>query len=244
MKYIKFLTILFILIFSYTFAFAQTADDIINKYLTAVGGLDKINSIKTAKITGKSFGMGMDIPFYVTVLKPDKVLVEITMQGMTMKQAYDGTIGLQINPFMGSKDPEKMNDEQAKQMKEQAHFEGKLANYKEQGSTVELLGKEDMEGTEVYKIKLVEKDSAITNYYIDANSYLVLKEAMKRKIKEKEVNIETVMGDYKSEDGYIMPHSIETKSEDAMMGSQKITIEKVEFNVPVDDSIFTMPEGK
>jgi len=129
-------------------------------------------------------------------------------------------------------------------MKEQAQFEGKLVNYKEKGSTVELLGKDDLEGTEIYKIRLTDKDSAISTYYIDAKSYLVLKQDDKRKVKEKEINMETTLGDYKAEDGYIMPHSIETKSDAGMMGSQKVTIDKVEFNVPVDDSIFTMPESK
>jgi outer membrane lipoprotein-sorting protein len=233
-----------ILCASISISYSQTADDIIDKYVAAVGGMDKINSIQTLRITAKFSAMGQDIPVVQTVKKPDKIKTEITIQGLTMLRVYDGNIGWGINPFQGSKDAEKMNPEETKEMKDQAHFEGKLVNYKDKGSTVELLGKEDLEGTEAYKIKLTDKDGDISTYYIDANSYLLLKETAKRKIKEKEINTETSFGDYKSEDGYIMPHSFEIKSDMGEMGSQKISIDKVEFNVPVDDSIFTMPESK
>jgi hypothetical protein len=244
MKSIKYLISISILFLTFSITYSQTADDIIDKYVAAIGGLDKISSIKTVKLTGKSMAMGMDIPFIMTIKKPDKILLEVTMQGMTMKQAYDGTTGWQIMPFGGNKDPEKMNEEETKQMKEQAQFEGKLVNYKDKGSTVELLGKEDMEGTEVYKLKLTEKDSTVTVNYLDANSYLLLKETGKRKIREKEISMETIFGDYKSEDGYLLFHSMETKTDVGQMGSQKITIEKAEFNIPVEDDIFKMPESK
>ena len=244
MKITKFTITISFLLFTFSVSFSQTADEIIDKYVSAIGGLEKVNSIKTVKFTGKMSAMGMDIPFYLTIKRPDKILLEVTMQGMTMKQAYDGSTGWQIMPFGGSKDPEKMNEEQTSQMKEQAQFEGRLVNYKDKGSIVELLGKEDMEGTEVYKIKLTEKDSSVTINYLDANSYLLLKEIGKRKIKEKEITIETVLGDYRSEDGYLMFHSIETKSDVGEMGSQKVTVEKAEFNMDVQDDIFKMPESK
>ncbi len=245
MNKFKFILAFFILFYTVSFAYSQSVDDVIDKYIAAVGGLEKINSIKTVKITAKASGMGMDIPVIMTIMKPDRIRIDISLQGQTMIQACDGTIGWGTNPFQGTKDAEKMNEEQTKDMKEQAQFEGQLVNYKEKGSTAELLGKEDLEGTEAYKIKLTKKDSSVSTFYLDANSYLIIKELSKRKVKEKEINTSTTFGDYKSEDGYTMPHSLEVKSEDnAMGGSQKITVEKVEFNVTVDESIFKMPESK
>jgi hypothetical protein len=244
MKNIKYIIATFLLIFSISFVYTQTVDDVIDKYIAAVGGMDKINSIQTVKITAKASGMGMDIPVIMTIVKPDKIRIDISLQGQTMVQACDGEIGWGINPFQGSKDAEKMNEEQTKDLKEQAQFEGQLVNYKEKGSTAELMGKEDLEGTDAYKIKLTKKDSSVSMFYLDANSYLIIKETGKRKIKEKEINTSTTFGDYKSEDGYTMPHSMEVKSDAGGMDSQKISIEKVEFNVPVEDTIFKMPESK
>ncbi|MFI5144337.1 MAG: hypothetical protein ACHQJ4_01960 [Ignavibacteria bacterium] len=244
MKNLKYLLSILTIFFSISLSYSQSADDIINKYIDAVGGMDKINSIQTVKITAKTYGMGMDIPVIMTIKKPDEIRLDITVQGQTMVQACDGEIGWMINPFQGSKDAEKMNEEQTKGMKEQAQFEGQLVNYKEKGSTAEFLGKEDMEGTDVYKILLTKKDSSISTFYLDAKSYLILKETGKRKIKEKEINSTTILGDYKSEDGYMMPHSMEIKSDGGGMDSQKITIDKVEFNTSVDETIFKMPESK
>jgi outer membrane lipoprotein-sorting protein len=222
---------------------SQTVDDIINNYIAAVGGMDKLNSVQTLKVTGKFSGGGMDIPFVETIKKP-YIRTDITMQGLTMITAYDGTDGWMLNPFQGSKIPEKTTAEQTKQMKDQADFEGKLVNYKEKGSTVELMGKEDMEGSDAYKIKLTDKDGEITYYYIDVASNLIMKETSKRTIKEKEIEFDTYYSDYKPVEGILIPFSMQVKSNGGRMENQKIVIDSVEINVPVDDSIFKMPESK
>ena len=227
-----------------SFSLSQTVDDIIDKYDAAIGGLDKINSIQTVKITAKTTRRDNDVPLIEYIKKPDKIRTEITMQGQTMIRAYDGTIGWGISPFRGNKDAEKMNEEETNGMKEMVQFEGPLVNNKDKGSTAELLGKDDYEGTSVFKIKLTTKTGNIHTFYIDDNSYLLLKEDRKLTIREKEINIERIYGDYRSEDGYIMAHSIESKSGGERGGSQKVLVEKVEFNISIDDSIFSMPEGK
>ncbi len=234
-----------ILLFSLVqYCTAQTVDEVIDKYVNAIGGIDKLNSIKTAKITGKYVNGNFEIPFTQTISTPDKILIEMTMQGLTMKQACDGTTAWMINPFQGSKDPEKMTAEQTKYMKEQADFAGKLVNYKDKGYTAELEGKEDMEGSDVYKIKLTDKDGDVTYYYIDASTYMLLKESNKRKIKEKEIASDTYFSDYKSIDGLLVPMAMSVKTSAQGMGDQKVTIENIEFNVNVDDSIFKMPDVK
>lgn len=223
--------------------YSQTVDDVINNYIAAVGGMDKINSIQSMKVTGKFSNEGMDISFVQTIKKP-ATRTDITVQGMTMIRAYDGSTAWVLNPFRGAKDPEKATQEETKELKQQADFEGQLVNYKDKGNTVELEGKEDMEGSDVYKIKLTDKDGDITYYYIDASSNLLLKESSKRKIKEKEITFDTYYGDYKPVEGYLMPYSMQVKSTAGQMESQKIIIDKVEVNVNVDDSIFKMPETK
>lgn len=244
MKPIKIIFVL-ILLFSFVQLIpAQTVDEIIDKYVNAIGGMDKLNSIKTAKITGKYVSGNFEIPFTETISIPDKILSEMTMQGLTMKQAYDGTTGWMINPFQGSKEPEKMTEEQTKSMKEQADIKGKLVGYKDKGCTAELEGKEDMEGSDVYKIKLTDKDGDITYYYVDASTYMMLKESSKRTVKEKEITSDIYYSDYKSIDGLLFPMAMQIKTSARGMGDQKVTLETVEFNVSVDDSIFKMPEVK
>lgn len=223
------------------FANAQSADEIIGRYVKAVGGFEKVKAISTIKMTGTvDVGGGIQIPFTNYFSRPDKMKIEATFQGMTQQIVVDGNTGWQINPFMGSKDPEPMNGDQLKIMKQQADFEGHLFNYKEKGYTAEFLGSEDFEGTPVNKISLTGKDGEQTTYFLDAESGLILKEAQTIKMSDTEMQTETIYGDYKDVGGMVMAHSIESKSP-GQEGSQKITVNNVALNAPIDAAIYVMP---
>jgi hypothetical protein len=166
---------------------------------------------------------------------------EVTFQGMTMKQAYDGNIGWMINPMAGSTKAEKMDDDMTKTIKNRGVIGGELLNYKELGCTIELIGKEDLEGTEVYNIKLTNKDGDIENYYIDAVSSLIIKSTSKMKRMGKEISSETIYSNYKPSGDVIEAFSVESKMQGMDMGSQKIIIDKIEQNITIDDNMFKMP---
>lgn len=237
----KIFVITAILLSAVYFVSAQSAEEIIHKHVKAIGGSEKIKSINTIKMTGTvDIGGGMQIPFTNYFARPGRMKIEATFQGMTQQIAVDGSTGWQINPFMGSKDPEPMNAEQLKVMKQQADFEGHLFNYKEKGYTAEFLGQEDFEGTPVNKISLSNTEGEQTTYYLDAETHLLLKELQTIKMTDNEMQSETIYGDYKDEGGLMMAHSMESKSP-GQEGSQKITLSTVEINVPVDASIFVMP---
>jgi len=187
--------------------------------------------------------MGADIPLTQVIKRDNKIRVEMSFQGQTMVQAYDGSDGWFISPFSGKNEPEKMTSEQTKQMKEGADIEGRLCNYKDKGYTAELMGKDDLEGTDTYKIKLTSKEGDVSYFWIDAQSYLLLKESSKRKFKEKEVQTNSLFSNYQLIDGVEFPMAREIKSE-SREGSQKVTYTKIETNIDVDDSVFTMPQTK
>lgn len=243
MKKLSVITAALLLFLAISTSFSQTVDEVIENHIKALGGMDKMNAIKSVRLTGKFSGGGFEVPVTFVVVKPDKVRMDITFQGNSQIQAYDGTMGWFTNPFQGKKDPEKMTKEREKEMKKQADVDGALVNYKEKGSKVELMGKEDMEGSEVYKIKLTDKDNDITYFYIDAGTYLVLKETTKRKIGEKETNSETIFGNYQPVDGVMFAMAMEFREVGSTEG-QKGIIEKVETNIVVEDSYFKMPEVK
>ena len=240
-KKIIFFALAFMFLFSYK-GFSQTADEVIESYINATGGLDVITAVQSYEIKGNMKMGNMDIPFTVYLKKPMKALLEVNFQGKSMKQAYDGTTAWTINPFAGSEDPEKMDEGQTKRMQNMADMDGALVNYSEKGSTVELIGKEELEGTEVYNLKLTDKDGDITNYYIDAESYFILKEASKTKVEEKEVNSETLYSDYRDVNGIMHPFAMEVESDANPMGTQNIVMDEMKQNVEIDDNIFVMPE--
>jgi len=220
---------------------AQTADEIIAKNIQARGGLDKLKSVQSIKSTATmAMGPGMEAPGVLIQKRGMLARLEFTVQGLTAIQAYDGKNGWQVMPFMGKKDPELMSADEAKEVEEMADLDGPLVDYKSKGHQVELLGKEKVEGTDAYKLKVTLKNGDVQTIYIDADSFLEIKEETKRTIRGTEQVFESSIGDYKEVNGIIFPFA----EESGVKGSQekeKLTVTKVELNVPVDDSIFKMP---
>jgi outer membrane lipoprotein-sorting protein len=220
---------------------AQTVDEVLAKYVEASGGMAKMQAQKSRKAIGKlSLPGGLDLAMTITQKRPEMIRVDISFQGMDVIQAYDGKTGWQIDPTQGKKTAEPLSEDDLKDLKENADFDGPLVNAKEKGNTVELVGKEDVDGTPAYKLKVTLKSGDIKYVYLDADAYVEIKEETKRTIRGTEREIETVMGDYKDEGGVMMPHSSESKPKGAPQG-QKLTIDKVEINPEIPDSFFQMP---
>ena len=220
---------------------AQTVDEIIAKNIQARGGSEKLKSVQTVKSTATmAMGPGMEAPGVLIQKRGNLARLEFTVQGLTAVQAYDGKNAWQVMPFMGKKDPELMSADEAKEVEEMADIDGPLVDYKSKGHQVELLGKEKIEGTDAYKLKATLKNGDVVTVYIDADSFLEIKEETKRTVRGTEQVVEQSIGDYKEVDGLIIPFAMES----GVKGSaekQKLTITKVEFNVPADDSMFKMP---
>jgi outer membrane lipoprotein-sorting protein len=146
-------------------------------------------------------------------------------------------------PFSGSKTPQEMAPDEVKLAEEQADLDGPLVDYKQKGNTVELLGKEKVEGADAYKLKVTLKNGDVRTMYIDAEHFLPIKEEAKRTIRGTETESDTIIGDYKEVEGIMYPHSIDAGQKGSPQ-RQKITVEKIELNVPIDDARFKMPEVK
>jgi outer membrane lipoprotein-sorting protein len=225
-------------------AYGQTVDEVIAKHVQARGGLDKLKAAKTIRMTGKmTVGPGLEAPVVVEQKRPNHIRIEFTIQGMTGIMAFDGKGGWTLIPFSGKKDPEAMGEDDLKEAEEQADLDGPFIDYKEKGNKVELVGKEPVEGTDAYKLKATLKDGTVQYSYVDADSYLVIKEESKRTIRGVERETEATLGDYKKVEGLMFPCSIETGAKGDSQ-KQKITIEKIEINPAIDDSRFKMPEAK
>ena len=218
-----------------------TVDQIIAKNIEAHGGLEKIKAQKTLRFSGRmTLGPGLEAPAVMEQKRPGSFRLEITLQGLTAVQAYDGQTGWQINPFAGKKDPELMGEDDLKEAQEQADIDGPLIDYKAKGNKVELVGREKVEGSDAYKLKVTLKNGDVHYFYLDADTFLEIKEESKRMIRGTEVEGETTFGDYKEEGGVMMPHSFESGPKGSTQ-KQHITIEKVEINPPIEDARFKLP---
>ena len=203
-------------------AVAETADEVVAKYVAARGGMEKIKAIKSVKVTGKMVmgGGAMEAPFIQMKRRPKDSRTEFTFQGMTGVQAFDGggEVAWSIMPFMGKKDPEVAPAEETKLMSEEADFDEPLVDWKEKGHQIELIGKEQIEGADAFKIKLTRKNGNIDYVYIDAETGLEVKSEGKRVVRGTEVETETFMSDYKEVDGMPFPYTISAGRKSGLRG--------------------------
>lgn len=228
-----------------SFAAAQTVEEVVASNLEAKGGEEAWMALETGRMTGNMrMGGGaagaLEMPFSVEFKKPHKIRLEFTMQGMTAIQAFDGEIGWAILPFLGKTEPEEMAEDQVKQLKNQADFEGVLVNYEEKGHTVELVGQEEVDGTPAYKLKVTRADGDVDYLYLDEEYFVEFKMEAQREVQGSETTIATVLGDYKEVDGLLFAHSMEM-SFGGGDAQQVITIEKIELGVDLPDERFAMP---
>jgi hypothetical protein len=222
-------------------ASAQSVDDIIAHYLKTVGGIDKIQSVKTLRRTGKFIGGG---GFEAAILQENKrgnlVREEFALQGMVGINAYDGKTGWKVEPWNGKKDAEALSEEEMKSILEDADFDGPLVNYKQKGNKVEFGGRDTFEGTDTFKLKVTIPNGDTYVIYLDTDYYVPIKIDTKRIVRGAEREYETVLGDYKAVAGWYLPYSVEIGNK----GSQdkaKTVFEKIEANVAIDDGRFSMP---
>jgi len=221
----------------------QTLDDILAKNYQARGGLDKLNALTSMKMSGKIVipAQGIEMPMVMWQKHPNKMRVENTFQEKVIVQATDGQKAWWIMPFMAPAAQE-MSQEQDQQIKDQADFENPLVVYKEKGYKLELLGKEDLVGTMIFKLKLTKTNGREIYYYLDASSGIELKSTMVLKSGASETVNEIIFADYKLVKGLLMPFHFENKTNGQTQA--QLTLAAIEINPAIDDAIFVMPLKK
>lgn len=222
-------------------ASAQTAEEIVAKYIKTVGGAEKIQAVKTLRKMGIfNGGGGFEAPILEENKRANMVRQEFSLQGLTAVNAYDGKTGWKIEPWQGKKDPEPLGEEETKQIVEDSDFDGPLVNYQQKGNKIEFVGMEPVEGTDAFKLKVTLASGDVRYYFMDTDYYVPIKIETKRMIRGAEREYETSLGDYKEVNGWYMPFSVESNVK-GNSNRAKVTYQKIEANVPMDDARFRMP---
>lgn len=224
-----------LLIFVSVSAFSQTVEEIIAKNLQAKGGIEKLKSVKSIKMVGKVIVQEMGIPQVIYWKRPNLMRRETDFQGQKMIIIFDGEKAWRINPLMGSEEPMELTGAEAELVKEHADFDGPFVDYKEKGIKIELSGKEEVEGTPVYKLKITTSDGKEKFYYLEINSCLEIKTESTYEIQGNSYTVINIFSDYREVDGLKFPFSIQT----SMGGINfQFLIEAIELNPELDDSLF------
>jgi hypothetical protein len=222
-------------------AIAQTADELVAKNLQARGGIDKIKDIKSLRMIGQFDASGFKATVGQESKRPQMFRQTFTVQGMMQVQAYDGSSGWQISPFGGRKDPEVLGEDDVRGLAENADFDGPLVDALAKGNKIEYMGHDQVDGDDAYKLKVTLKNGDIYYYYLDPDTYIEIQVEKQQVIRGSVRESVSALGSYKPVNGVMFPFSIESGPKNNPDARGKITITKIEANVPIEDSDFKMP---
>lgn len=213
---------------------AQTVDEVINKHIEAIGGKENWLKVNSFKMEANISVQGMDIPVNIFQVHNKAQKQEYTVMNMTGYTILTSEEGWSFNPMMGQSKPEQMAKEDVEMGKETLDIRGDLLDYAAKGSKAELMGKEDVDGTSCFKLKVIRKSGNEFVYFIDPSNYYVKRTINKIKANGQEVEQKVNFSNYqKLPEGIVVPLTMENSGIPA-----PINVKKVEVNVPIDDSVF------
>lgn len=221
---------------------AQTAEELVAKNLQARGGADKIKAIASLRMTGHLQAGPMSLQISRTAKAPNLLRDAVTVQGMSEIEAYDGSTGWKISPFDGRKDPELLGEDDLRGVVEDADFYGPLVDYQRKDNHIEFLGRDTLDGDDVYRLKVTLANGDLVYYYLDPDTYLEIRTERVQFIRGAVRDTFTDLGSYKQVAGVYFPFSVEQGSKDNPGSTVKVVFDKIEANVPLSSTEFIMPK--
>ena len=232
-------------------ASAQTVDELVAELAAARGGLDKLHAVRSVRMLGHFVGpQGAEAPVTIERKRPHSTRMELTIQGTTSVQAFDGEQAWGTLPMgdprlapnlplrMGP--PEPLPPEMAKDLENQADIEGPLVDYKAKGHQVELVGKERLDEADVWRLRVTLRSGDVIQVLLDSASHLEVGYETKRTIRGNTIEIESRLGDYKETGGVLWPRTISAGPK-GRPERQTLRFDKIEVNPELDDARFKLP---
>ncbi|MFN2545911.1 MAG: hypothetical protein ABR567_00610 [Myxococcales bacterium] len=238
---------LLIALLAATSANAITLDELLARNLAARGGAEKLRKLESLRLTGRSYlagfgGSKVEAAWAQVQKRPNKIRSEVTRQGLTAVQAFNGKEAWKLSPFRGRREPERMSQDESRGLAQDADIQGQLLSWRENGSKVEYLGVEDVDGTPAHKLRVALKDGDTQYVFLDPDAFLEIRIVNERHVRGTEQVTEADLGAYGQVAGVWIPTSIDQGRKGAPKTAH-FTIDKAEANVPVDDHIFDYPQG-
>jgi len=226
---------------------AQTADEVVEKALTAMGGRAALGKVTTRTSTGtiSVTTPGGDVTGTVELINkvPNKArsTVKIDLSNLGLGQVlqdsrFDGTAGYAVDTLNGNRD---ITGDQLETMRSTT-FPSPLFDYKESGARVELVGKEKVGDKDALVLRFIPKAGPASRMFLDAGSYQLLKTVVTLNVPQLGADIEQTVefSDYRDVDGIKLPFRVRSLNQ---LQAVTITLTKIEHNTAISDSTFAKP---
>ncbi len=215
-------------------------DEILDRHYEALGGLENLGRLETLSIKGVNRFQEQEISVRYLAKRPNLLRMDSESPEIKVVRVFDGERAWQAIKQPGApKQVTEMEGQEAVELVRESDFDGPLVDYKEKGHEIAFLGRETVQDREAYKLTLVEERGARETYYIDAESYQVVKKAADVSTRTGEILFEMYYDDFREVDGLMFPFETAVYSD----GETVFTgvIEEVEVNPDLDGELFERP---
>jgi hypothetical protein len=237
MRSIKSLLIIAAACFSMNFSFAQTADEIISKHITAIGGAENWKKVNSMVTSGSMSMQGTEIAMTRSVAHKIGFRNEISVMGMKGYQIITPTEGWNFMPFGGQTAPEAMTADDVKESQNELDAQPTLLDYSAKGHKVEYIGKEEVDGTECHKLKLTYNSGKNDIMFFDPSTFYLIKLITTSKANGQESEVAITYSNFeKLPEGIVVAKSLSLPLGPGM--NADFTVSKVEVNTTIDPSAF------
>jgi hypothetical protein len=238
MKQIRLLIFFIFLSFCQT-GIGQTISEILARHELA-SGLNSRQKIRTLTSIGRISQMGNTLPISIIQKRPNKYRFDVHLDEGRITQAFDGIIGWSYNPF-GDADTLLLEGPELAQIRESADFDGILNTYRKKGFSIQLAGRVKVGSLNAYKIQIKKPSGEVMNFYLDVNTYLVIKSDVGLIINGMPYVAESFFGDFRKVGGMILPYSIQTRNGTMIT---EIRIDTIRLNETMEDYYFQWNHSK
>ncbi len=222
----------------------QTADEVVEKHLAAMGGREALGKLTSRKGTGsvsiatEAGEFSGTVEIYAKAPNKSRALLALDLSAfgapepMVIDPRFDGTSGIAMNSLQGN---QPITGNQLDNMKNNL-FPTTLLNYKDLGATVTLLPNEMVGGRELVVLQLAPKAGSVTKLYLDPATWLVVRTtAMVSSPETGELEQVSEASDYRTVDGVKVAFQIVNSN---ALQSVTLKLTTVEHNVALDDAMF------
>jgi hypothetical protein len=239
MSFMRLLSLALVLMAVSTPARAQTADELIQKYIAARGGAAKLAAITSVRIVRTYGTFGANIPVTITKKRAGLYRTDQALAGRpTVARGLDH---LGAWESVNGKVTERPADQALELRELDGDFDGFLVDYKAKGHTVEYVGREKAGGVDTYKLKVTLKSGAVRYVYLDAATFLERKQEGTMTLPDGKVPVILTFGDWRDVEGVKFPFAIDEERVSFPPQTFAIYTERIELNPPVDEAMFKMP---
>jgi photosynthetic reaction center cytochrome c subunit len=211
-----------------------TVEQVLGKYVQALGGREALAKLTTRVVKGSRVGAdGVLVPEEIYQKAPDKLFVMTTYPSITFRSGFDGARAWARD----SKGTDQLNDQFAEALRHEAEFFNG-ARLRELYPNLTAVGRETLGGRETYVVGAPAPDGGGEKLYFDAQTGLLVRRYVEFKTALGPTPVRVDYEDYREVDGVKLPFRLRWSNPRYSWGRK---VEEIKHNVPVDDAKFDPP---